>query len=384
METILYLLLAVFVAVGFLAIWFFYFYTSVPVLNADASLSKAERGEKIDRYLTGLQTDGKFNGAVLLARSGTPVLINTYGFADHALNNELDNRSSFRLASVSKQFTAAGVLRAQELGLLDIDRPIADYLPGLPYADVTVRHLLNHLSGIPDAYLGLAKTHRAEIGDILSITKAVDLLRRYGAPLRASPGEKFEYSNTGYVLLAGIIEATSGLTFENFMQSELFDPLNMTRTRVFNLDSDTGTFPGRVEDYVLILGKGRPLEMDFIDGVAGDGAVFASIGDLLIWDAFWNGENGLVSDELLRQAFDVPVLNDGTESDYGFGWVLKKSGTHWHNGSWLGARTLIKRYPVTGEVVVLLDNTCNAFRFDKIATNILRAWEQNIPTDIRA
>jgi len=375
MKILLYSLLALVLLIVAFFTWFFVSYTSVPKLDISPSTDKTARAEKIDRYLAGLQADGKFNGAVLIARAGTPILMKTYGFTDHTLKTELDTKSSFRLASVSKQFTAAGILRAQQLGLLDIDNLVSDYLIGFPYTGVTVRHLINQTSGVPDKYMQLAQTHREEIGDTLSIKEVVELMTKYAPTVEGDPGDAYAYSNTGYVLLAAIVEATSGESFEAFMQSQLFDPLKMAQTRVFNHFSDAENFPKKTAGFRQVSSLTTPLTPGFLDGVAGDGGVFSSIEDFLIWDEFWNGNNDLIADSLLLQAFVSPTLNDGTKADYGFGWVLKASGNHWHNGAWLGANTLIKRYPSEKEVIVILDNSDN-IRFDKIVMAVIVGWEQ--------
>lgn len=181
---------------------------------------------------------------------------------------------------------------------------------------ITVRHLLNQTSGIPDVYLSLAEQHRKELGDSLRITDVVDLIRRH-PPAAKSPGDKYLYSNTNYVLLAGVIESVSGMSYEDFMREELFEPLGMKHTRVWNRVSAKQEFPERAEDFQAFAGIRRPRPLTWIDSVAGDGAVFCSLQDFLIWDEFWNG-NPLVSDRVLGEAFVRPKLNDGSLSDYGF------------------------------------------------------------------
>ena len=204
------------------------------------------------------------------------------------------------MASVTKQFTAAGILRLVEQGQIELDQPVGDHLQDFPFAGVTVRHLLNQTSGIPDVYMSLAKQHRKEFGDSLRITDVVDLIRRH--PPRAKlPGDEYRYSNTNYVLLAGVIESVSGMSYEDFMREELFEPLGMKHTRVWNRVSAIQEFPERAEDFEAIGSIRVPLPLTWIDGVAGDGAVFCSLQDFLIWDKFWTG-NPLVSDRVLAEA----------------------------------------------------------------------------------
>jgi CubicO group peptidase (beta-lactamase class C family) len=273
------------------------------------------------------------------------------------------------LASVTKQFTAAGILRLVEQGQIELDQPVGDHLQDFPFAGVTVRHLLNQTSGIPDVYMSLAKQHRKEFGDSLRITDVVDLIRRH--PPRAKlPGDEYRYSNTNYVLLAGVIESVSGMSYEDFMREELFEPLGMKHTRVWNRVSAIQEFPERAEDFEAIGSIRVPLPLTWIDSVAGDGAVFCSLQDFLIWDEFWNG-NPLVSDRVLGEAFVRPKLNDGSLSDYGFGWLMRgRSGRLvMHNGRWLGAGTYIMRDAGSGLCLVVLDNSQN-HRLGRIAVRL--------------
>lgn len=331
--------------------------TQTPPLEIADDTSEADRLDKIDQWLLDLHQSGKFNGGVLYARDGEPLLIKTYGYADSGGKRLLTERTPFRLASVSKQFTAAGILRLVETEKVGLDQPVSNYLEGFPFANVTIRHLLNQTSGIPDVYMDLAEEHRKEFGDALRIKDVADLLRRY-PPKAIAPGDEHEYSNTNYVLLAAVIESVSGMTYEDFMQEELFEPLGMKDTRVWNRVS-TKRFPARAEDFSTMFGIRRTLPLTWIDGVAGDGAIFCSLRDFLIWNEFWNG-NSLVSDEMLSQAFFRPELNDGISSYYGFGWVITSpAGRVWHNGAWLGARSYIVRDAVSKQCLVVLDNSDN-------------------------
>lgn len=372
MKILLYVILAlVLIAIALLA-WFFLIYARTPGIDLPATASEKEKLDYVDDYLSKLQEEGKFNGAVLFARKQEPLLMKAYGFTDAWRKETLTTESSFRLASVSKQFTAAGILRAQELGLLDIDRHVTDYLKTFPYPTVTVRHLLNQTGGVPDNYMRLAQENVESLEGPLTIGDVVRLVSEEAETPKQEPGKVFAYSNTNYVLLAGIIEAVSQQSFETFMSKELFQPLGMKHTRVWNLLSLDETFPGKTEGFRLIGGQARALKPDFIDGVAGDGAVFSSISDFLIWDRFWSG-NDLINNELLQLAFQPVNLPRQKISYYGFGWLIDKKGFHWHNGSWLGAGTYIGRNAEKETLLVLLDNSENV-RMDDIAREVGKVW----------
>ncbi len=372
MKIALYILLALVVLVGGAVCWFYLSFTSAAVdeLVVPPAATKTQRIDLIDNYLAELHKDRNFNGGILFAEKGEPLLMKTYGYTDHTGDTELTTQSSFRLASVSKQFTAAGILRATELGLLELDEPIISYIKS-QYSGVTVRHLLNQTSGIPDEYMNLGESHRDSIGEVMSNSDVINLMYEFGSARTGKPGDAFEYSNTNYALLAGIIEAVSGKSFEDFMQAEFFEPLGMVNSRVFLLGSPDTIFVNKTRGFVSVLGQREPIDPDFLEGVGGDGNVFASIEDFLHWDQFWNGNNDIVSDSLLQQAFLKPTLNDGSISTYGFGWVLEKN-RHWHNGSWLAARTMVIRNPKSETILVLLDNSTN-FKLDGIVTEIGKA-----------
>lgn len=366
MIILLYIILGLILLGGIFHLWFFYIYLTVPKLVISENTPLPEKIKMIDDWLIQLNQSKKFNGAILLAKKGQPLLMQTYGFAgtqNLGKEDKLNQHSSFRLASLSKQFTAAGIMLLNEQKRLDYDDLVRQYIDDFPYPEVTIRHLLNQTSGIPDLYLKLATKHKKSI-DILSNEKAVDLIIQHHAKGKL-PNEKFEYSNTNYILLARIIELISGQSFEDFMNKNIFQALGMEHTRVWNLLSKEKSFVNKTvgfsyESKDLI----KAVEPTFIDGVAGDGGVFSSIYDLLKWDAFWY-KNDLISPENLAEAFKKPVLNNGEISKYGFGWMVEKNGQLWHNGSWLAANSMFIRNVDKKTCFVLLDNSTNPF-FNKI------------------
>ena len=147
------------------------------------------------------------------------------------------------------------------------------------------------------------------------------------------------------------------------MQTEIFKPLGMENTRVWNRNSVEKTFKNKADDFENLDGKITEIKPTFYDGVAGDGAVFSSLNDLLKWDQFWY-ENPLISPENLQEAFQKTTLKNGDISSYGFGWLVTKEGM-WHNGTWMGANTIIIRNIKKKRVMVILDNSANLF-FDNI------------------
>lgn len=362
MKIILYILLGIVsLIIGFFA-WFFIFFLKVPKLELSPEMSPMQKMKVLDNWFSNLQADNQFNGVVLYVNEGKEMLCKGYGYTNHEKKSGLTEHSSLRLASVSKQFTAAGIMLLKEKGQISYDDLVSTYIDGFPYQGVTIRHLLNQVSGIPDAYMELAEKQKDKI-PVLTNQIAVDLIIAEKSSAQKLPNEAYQYSNTNYIILARLIEILSGLSFEDYMQKELFEPLKMNNTRVWNLKSKDKTFANKADDFENFRGKFEELKPSFLDGVAGDGAVFSSAKDMFLWNEFWY-KNPLIGEENLKEAFKKPILNNGKASDYGFGWLITKDGM-WHNGAWLGANTVIIRNTKQKDCFVLLDNSSNVF-FDEI------------------
>lgn len=347
--------------------------SSIPELVTTAPITEAEGKKEVDAWLTTLKSEGKFNGGVLMVKDGVPIFMDTYGYTDHTGTQQLTTQSSFRLASVSKQFTAFGIMLLENKGLLDYDTPVTTYIPEFPYPRVTVRHLLNMTSGIPDGYLQLAEKYKSTLGDELSIQEAVQLLCDY--PSKAAPPNSwFKYSNSNYILLAGIVENVSGQSFETYMQEAIFNPLTMKNARVWNLLSKDKTFPNKTLGFQKQDENYIPMYPTFIDGVSGDGGVFASLEDFVIWDTALYGTS-LLPQEKLQEAFKTPTLTNGTVSTYGFGWSVDDEVMQ-HSGGWLAARTYIYRNTKTKTCLVILDNSANNWHFVSIQERLISLIEK--------
>jgi CubicO group peptidase (beta-lactamase class C family) len=362
MEIALYILLGIVILVIGFFTWFFIFFLKVPKLKLAPEVSSTQKIEVIDSWFLTLQKENKFNGVVLYISEGKELLAKGYGYTNHKKELKLTKNSSLRLASLSKQFTAAGIMLLNEQGRINYDDLVLQYINGFPYENVTVRHLLNQVSGVPDIYMKLAETQKGKI-PFMTNEKAVSLIINENRKTKIPPNEKFQYSNTNYIILARLIEVISGLSFEDYMQQELFTPLGMVNTRIWNLKSKDKTFKNKTDDFGGFQGNFKALKPTFLDGIAGDGAVFSSAKDMFLWDKFWY-ENSLLKKEHLIEAFKKPILNNGKKSDYGFGWLITEKGM-WHNGAWLGANTIIIRNTEIKNCLVILDNSSNIF-FGKI------------------
>ena len=311
--------------------------------------------EKLEQFIGRAHAEGFFNGAWLLSENGAVTGEGALGTADLS-GRKLDTDAVFELASVSKQFTAAGIMLLRDRGLLALDDPLDRYFPRSPYGpSVTVRHLLNHTSGLPD-YDAWVMKRAAETGGIPAAGVMEDFLYESGAPASFPPGEKWEYCNTGYALLALITEKVSGKPWRDFLREELFLPAGMESTTVYHRRLESGrVIPDYAYGTVWENGSYRcPDDTEAksyvvpLDGIEGDGSVNSTLHDMFLWDrALRNGSVlSLSTQEEMRQP---ARLNDGRTYPYGFGWMLDIG--RWdglssirHTGIWPGYRTLFLRF----------------------------------------
>ena len=377
----------------FIFISFFYISckSTAPIVDI-GSISHNGGVDDIDTWLSELSLNNHFNGAILISVNGKIELMNTYGYSNLARTKPLTVQSSFRLGSVSKQFTAMAIMILKERGNLSYDDKVKSYLFNFPYEDVTIRHLLTHTSGIPDyeslvlklknksstKYFyrtGQSKENIVYKGDpvlyknqhdILTMEDVLNLVIRYSEKRKFLAGEKYQYSNTGYVLLAYIVEKISEQTFESFMDDNIFTPLKMNNSSVWNLNTSTGKLDNRVEG----TNKNKLNDYTWMDGVAGDGAVFVSIEDFIKWDESLTN-NTIISESTFNESIKPFITNNSDTSHYGFGWALDEKDTSIdHAGSWVGAQAYIYKNPQNGLLFVLLDSSTNKY-IRKIISAIL-------------
>ncbi len=314
-----------------------------------------------DAWISELEQNQQISASILFSHQGDILYERAIGKVHPDKDDNITLSSSFNLASVSKQFTAMGIMLLENQGKLSFDLPVQVYLEEFTYPDITVRHLLNHTSGIAD-YMALVENHWQ--GDMFTNNDLLTLFSEQQPELAFLPGEKFEYSNTGYVLLSAIIERISEQSFENFLQQQIFVPLEMTHSRVVNLLSEPNMLPTRVYGQ-----HGEELnDLTVLDGVTGDGAVYSSAKDLLIWHNSLT-QNSLLPQDKLLNAFTPAQLNDGSLSYYGFGWGLDQdtpAEKMSHSGGWVGFRTIIYREVNQDTVIIILTNNTGGVSFSAL------------------
>jgi CubicO group peptidase (beta-lactamase class C family) len=280
-----------------------------------------------------------------------------YGRSDLEAGVEAGPGTDYRLASVSKQFTAAAILLLAEDGKLSVDDPARKWLPELPGAAdaITLRHLLTHTSGLVDYEDLMGDDWQGQIRD----AGVLDLLSKENR-LYFPPGTSYRYSNSAYALLSLVVERASGMAYPDFLQARIFGPLGMRDTLAYVAGGPEP--PHRAWGYTQA-GAGASKEgawartdQSTTSAVLGDGGIYSSIDDLALWDAALYDDR-LLGDASRKLAFSpqVEVTGEPFEAQYGFGWRITGE-TLWHSGETVGFRNVIVRWPARRLTVVLLSN----------------------------
>ncbi|MBI3653716.1 MAG: serine hydrolase [Acidobacteria bacterium] len=303
---------------------------------------------KADEIVNAYVKQGKFSGAVLVAKGGKVVLSKGYGMASYELEAPNTPQTKFRLGSITKQFTGMAIAQLVERGLLNVEDPITKYLPDFPKETgdkVTVYHLLTHTSGIP-SFTNFTDYKQIKMNPF-SGEKLLAWLK--DKPLEFTPGEKFKYNNSGYFLLGYIIEKVSGKSYEQYLQENIFAPLGMKNT---GYDHSNVVLQNRASGYSV---KGKELEnAEYLDMSVpgGAGALYSTVEDLYLWD------RALYTEKLLKKATLEKIFTP-FKSNYAWGWFVDEQFKHkriTHGGGIDGFNTTIARFVNDDVFIVALSN----------------------------
>ena len=294
---------------------------------------------------------GNVAGASLIVvKDGKTIVRRGFGYANLEEHTKAGPETNYRLASVTKQFTAACILLLKQDGKLRLDDPVRKWLPELPAGDdkITIRNLLTHTSGLIDYEDLIAADRTAQIDDN-------DVLRMIASQNRLyfEPGSAHRYSNGGFVLLGLIVERASGMGLADFMKKRIFQPLGMERTLMY----EHGRGPevaNRAYGYTETDGKWKRTDQSVTSATRGDGGIYSSVDDLAKWDAALYVDKLLNADSR-KLAFTPTDPLDDPDVDYGFGWRLS-GDTVWHSGESIGFRNVIVRWPKRHLAVIILSN----------------------------
>ncbi len=338
------------------------------LLLASASVN----ADAVDRIVRERMQERNIPGAaVAVIRNGKTTKVKGYGLASLEFQVPVTTDTVFEIGSVSKQMTAAGILLLVQDGKIRLDEKISSYLPGTPdvWSNITVRHLLTHTSGIK-SYTGLGGF---DLSRRLSMEQFIKQLAEH--PLEFVPGEKNIYSNSGYNLLAYIIETQSGKKYMDFMRERIFRPLGMNRTG----DRDPQfIIPLRASGYEWRIDRYTGRDGNLTD-LMGAGSITSTIEDMIKWEAALRGD-ALLRPETKREMWTQFTFNNGTRSVYGLGWRISDVRGHkliGHTGQTAGFGAAIFRYVDQNVTVILLTNLGELGMGSLIATSVVKKF---IPT----
>jgi len=322
--------------------------------NQSKSSNQGIAGE-MARYLQAYLETGYFMGSVLVARASETLLNQGYGMAnlEHNVPNAPDTK--FCIGSVTKQFTATAILRLQQQGLLDVNQTISTYLPDYPKGEqITVHHLLNHTSGIYNYTYALENPYlRVTLDEVIAWFR--------DQPLEFTPGERFKYCNSGYVLLTKIIERVSGQSYIDYLRNQLFEPLGMADS---GYEQRELILPHRASGYTITENGFQNAAFWEQSQGAGAGAMYSTTEDLYKWErSFYT--NAVLSETSKNAMFSPTIMANLSNSKayYGYGWYIDTHcgrDRHVHTGGFSGFRAIIARYPSEQLVVIALSNITGA------------------------
>jgi CubicO group peptidase (beta-lactamase class C family) len=334
-------------------------------MAASAQVSTSQ----IDALLSRFSNPNEPGCGMLVIKDGEPIFRKGYGVTDLRSMHAIGPATNFRLASLTKQFTAAAIMLLVRDGKLKYEDRLTDVFPNFPgYGKViTIRQLLNHTSGLTDyedimerKYVGIPDEKIPQISD----AGVLELLKQQ-TETRFPPGTRWHYSNSGYVVLAMIVEKKSGMSFGDFLRERIFKPLEMNHTTAYERGKNEVT--NRAYGHTLTSGKWRETDQSSTSATLGDGGVYTSLDDLEKWDRALT-RHTLLTEKEMAPAIAPPTARrgaplqepDGTLAPlYGFGWFLDPYRGHRrysHYGETVGFRTAIQRFPDDRLTVIVLAN----------------------------
>jgi CubicO group peptidase (beta-lactamase class C family) len=305
------------------------------------------QADHVDEYILAEMKSRNIPGLSLaVLRHGRVIKAKGYGVGDRKLQTAVTPETVYKIASVSKQFIATGIMLLVQDGRLKIDDPVSKYLNDAPpaWAGITVRHLLTHTAGL---------VREGPAFDPMKDQPDLEIIRSaYSVPLRFVPGEKYEYSNTGYYTLAEIIRVVSGRPWTAFLEDRVFKPSGMSSTWPTNT---TASVPNRARGYV---DNDELRDAPVWRALRPSGSFLSTVLDLAKWDAM------LYTDKVLtgasrRQMWTAVMLTDGKTYPYGFGWMLGDVDGHklvHHSGGMPGTRAMLAKFIDDGLTIVMLMN----------------------------
>ena len=307
----------------------------------------------IDSLMSNYELDNGPGASLLITENGNIIYSKGYGLANLEESIPINTSTNFRLASITKQFTAMCIMILYSRGQLEYEQKLTDIFPNFPeYGNnITIRHLLHHTSGLKDYFSLIADTVLEQLND----QDVLNLMMAQTTTL-FPPGTDYRYSNSGYALLALIVKNVSGKGFAEFLEEEIFFPLGMSNSIAF--EDGISTVENRAYGYSQIDSEFIRDDQSITSAVLGDGGIYSSLDDMFKWDQILNTEE-LVPFAILNEAFVSGTLDNGSETGYGFGWLLDSylyRIRSYHTGSTRGFRNVYMRFPDEKMSIVILTN----------------------------
>ncbi|MBP7102044.1 MAG: beta-lactamase family protein [Bacteroidales bacterium] len=334
------------------------------------SLNLIYKQQQIDSLFNYIVKEKQFNGTFLIARNNVVFYENVAGYACFQQKTPLHINTSFEIASVSKMFTAVAILMLYEEGKIALNKDVRDYLPEYPYANITVHQLLCHRSGLPE-YFKFADKYHKNSSFPLTNDSLLSMLKFRNPKCNYMPDKLFEYCNTNYALLASIVERISGVSFSQFLQEKIFDPLEMKVTFLYRFSSNQPIMYGYKSNK-------RVYERNYLSGVIGDKGIFSSVHDLYVFNKALFSET-IIKKETLSLAISPHHSELSVCNNYGYGFRLScdknENQLIYHGGLWNGNHSLFIYRPIDNIFIVFLSNVYNN-SFIWRSSDILRIMDE--------
>lgn len=352
------------------------FLVALALLNGCASTPASSRPSPgadprvVDALFEAYDRPGAPGASVIVIQDGEVALRRSYGLAELETRTRATSETHYRLASLTKQFTAMAIMLLVEQGKLHYDDRAVDVLPGFPeyLREVRIRHLLNHTSGIWDYEDFVPSTQSVQVKDrdVLALLSRAD--HTY-----FPPGTAARYSNSAYAVLALIVEQVSGQPFASFLHDHVFAPSGMSSTVAH--EEGISTVQQRAYGYVANAEGFSPRDQSPTSAVLGDGGIYTSVTELLAWDRALD-THALVKEETQRLAWTPAALPDGKSSRYGFGWFIDEDEGRIrlsHHGETCGFTNAIVKYPAQRLTVIVLTNRAGGEPW-RLAQRVADLW----------
>lgn len=314
-----------------------------------------EKLNNIHSILKHLAQNNNFSGACIIGQKDSILLSFYHGIANYQTRDSITDTTAFQLASISKQFTAVAILQLYQQNKLKLTDSVQQYFPNFPYHNITIHQMLVHRSGLPNYHYLLDQKPIVDTPPFTNTNIIADLIEA-NEPRYFTPNRRYQYNNTGYAVLAAIVEKISGLSFDEYLKQYIFTPLEMTHSFAYRGLAQV-KYPSHAIGYVR---RRTPADDNYLDHYLGDKGIYTSAPDLFKWDQGLY-KNIIIHPDTLNLAFQPMGKNPKASSNYGYGWRTMLWGDQqikilFHSGWWHGFKTSLIRIPHDSTTIILLRN----------------------------